>query len=353
MSDPIKAGATLKEVAQEAGVSIAAVSKVLHGNGKSIRVSEARAAEIREVASRLRYRPNGLARSLRTNRTHTVGLVWENMADIGEGPLYYVHLLDGVASELFKNHYRLTILPEIPRDSTISFLSDGRLDGLIWCKLPNDVSVAEELNHSPLQIVGLNAQATDRHLCPTVTCDNEGGADLVVEHLSNLGHRHMAIAIDRGSIQTPDAVARRQGFEEALKRRGLPFSESCVVYWHDPAAEFSDWWSQNPEVTAIFAWHEGYAARIMDAAHRARVAVPGDLSVVGFDSTMFCDTITPKLTAVRQPIREMAQMAARVLLNQIEGSPLGQRSYTFPCTLDVRESTSSPTRVRVTDQPQS
>lgn len=346
MSDSVKVGATLKEVAQEAGVSIAAVSKVLHGNGKSIRVSEIRAAEIREIATRLRYRPNGLARSLRTNRTHTVGMIWENMADIGEGPLYYVHLLDGVASELFKNHYRLTILPEIPHESTISFLSDGRLDGVIWCKLPDSTTISDELNHSQLQVVGLNAQPTDRHLCPTVTCDNEGGAELVVDHLVELGHTEVAIAIDKGSFDTPDAVARLRGFRKALEARGFAFSDENVLYWDRPEEEFEPWWRGNRHITAIFAWHEGYAGRIMAAAQVAGVRIPRDLSIVGFDSTMYCDTTTPKLTAVKQPIKEMAQTAARILLNQIEGSPLGQRSYTFPCTLDVRESTSFPARDR-------
>lgn len=350
MSDPTKSnGATLKEVALEAGVSIAAVSKVLHGNGKSIRVSEARAASIREVAHRLKYRPNALARSLRTNRTHTVGLIWENMADIGDGPLYYVHLLDGVASELFKNHYRLTILPEIPHDSTIASLVDGRLDGVIWCKMPDHPAIGDDLLNSPLQVVGLNAQPTDNHQCPTITCDNEGGSALVVEHLYELGHRHIAIVIDGGSTDTPDAVARLKGFRRAMQARGL---QAEVLYWDVPETEFPAWWVARPQITALYGWHEGFAGRILLAAKAAGVEVPRDLSVVGFDSTLYCETTTPKLTSVKQPIKEMAQTAARILLNQIEGSPLGQRSYTFPCTFDVRESTSSPTRSRVPD-PQS
>src|ERR1700683_482595 len=105
---------TLREVALEAGVSVPAVSKVLHGRGDSIRVSEEKAEAIRAAAERLKYTPNALARSLRCSRSPNVGLVFEHFGHIAAGPLYYVHLLDGIASELFKYHYRLTILPEVP-----------------------------------------------------------------------------------------------------------------------------------------------------------------------------------------------------------------------------------------------
>jgi len=330
---------TMKEVAIEAGVSIAAVSKVLHGKGKNIRISEDRAEEIRAAAKKLRYQPNALARSLRMSRTHTIGLIWENMAEIGEGPLYYVHLLDGVASELFRKHYRLTILPEIPHLATMNSLNDGRLDGVIWCKMPDTPAIREEMEHTPLQVVGLNAPVPTHHLCPCVSCDNEEGAGLVVDHLVGLGHKHVLFAMDRGSEDTPDAVARLDGFNRALIRHGL---QPAIVYWDKFNPEVADWLATNPKETAIFAWYEGFAGRIMANAQSAGLEIPRDLSIVGFDSTLYCDSITPRLTAEKQPIKEMAQTAARILLDLIEGHPLERNSYTFPCTLDVRESTSSP-----------
>ena len=117
---------TLKEIAGSAGVSISAVSKVLHGKGDTIRVSVSKAEHIREVAKRLQYTPNALARSLRMSRTHNVGLIFEHFGQIAAGPLFYVHLLDGIASELFKYHYRLTIMPEIPSESVAEVLISQR-----------------------------------------------------------------------------------------------------------------------------------------------------------------------------------------------------------------------------------
>ncbi|MEZ0325784.1 MAG: LacI family DNA-binding transcriptional regulator [Fimbriimonas sp.] len=336
-------GSTLREVAEAAGVSIAAASKVLHGRGKNVRVSVVRAEIIREAAEKLRYSPNALARSLRTCRTQTIGLIWEQMQRISDGPLYYVHLLDGVSQILFQQHYRLTILPEIPEIQPVRALSDGRLDGVIWCKMPDDPCLVEEFSHSPLKVVALNSPASSQpNAYPCVTCDNEGGVAQVVEHLVSLGHKRILFALDEGWQTTPDAVARLNGFRIAMDAHGLPFGSEDIVEWDIKAPALAAWKATNPPHTAIFAWHDGIAANILSEAASVGIRVPQDLSVVGFDSTMFCETTKPRLTAVRQPIREMAETAAQLLIDLVEGRTPSSFFHSFPCTLDVRDSTSHP-----------
>jgi len=336
-------GTTLREVAEAAGVSVSAVSKVLHGRGKNIRVSEATADVIRKAADQLRYHPNALARSLRMSRTQTIGLLWEHMQSIANGPLYYVHLLDGVSSELFRNHYRLTILPELPEGNPVRELNDGRLDGVIWCKMPDSEALRCELEHVPLKVVALNsARPSESVSFPAVTCDNEGGARLVVNHLADLGHRHILFAFDEGWETAPDAHARFAGFRAALEERGLPFDDRSVVTWDIAKPQIKDWLATNPPHTAIFGWHEGIAGEILRGLAEAGVRVPYDISVVGFDSTLFCESTTPRLTAVRQPVREMAALAARLLIDLVEGRPVEQRDVVYPCSLDIRESTTHP-----------
>ena len=129
---------TIREVAKEAGVSAAAVSKVLHGRGSSIRVGQISAARIREVAHRLNYFPNAVARNLRSSRTKTVGVIFENLISFADGPLYSMYLLDGLAKAVFPKHYRLTILPELNHDDILGSLADGQIEGVIWCKLARD-----------------------------------------------------------------------------------------------------------------------------------------------------------------------------------------------------------------------
>ena len=141
---------------------------------------------------------------------------------------------------------------------------------------------------------------------------------------------------------TPDALARLTGFKAAMKARGLPFSDEDVVLWSKPSVDLPAWLATKPPHTAIFGWHEGIAGKILAAAAAAGIEVPRQLSVVGFDSTMFCESTTPRLTAVRQPIREMAEQAAQLLLDLIEGQSPSQLSHYFPCTLDVRDSTCPP-----------
>ncbi len=335
-------GPTLKEVALAAGVSIPAASKVLHGRGSSIRVSEVKAAEIREAAKRLKYTPNALARSLRSSRSNTIGLVFEHFGHIAAGPQYYVQLLDGIASELFKFHYRLTILPEVPHHQVASVLNNGTLDGIIWCKLPADPQLLKELEDCPLPIIALNTPpASETDLC-FFSCDNEDGMKLAVDHLAALGHRRILFAMELGETETPDAQARLSGMRQAMEMRQLEFGDEDIVCWSFSVDEFPAWFASKPPHTAVIAWNEGIAGSIISAARSSGITIPKQLSVIGFDSTPYCDSMMPRLTAVRQPISEMAHAATRHLLNILSEAESVGNSVKFTCSLDVRDSTSPP-----------
>jgi len=335
-----KASSTLRQIADEAGVSISAVSKVLNGRGKSVRVSQTTADAIRDVAQRLNYVPNVLAQSLRMSRTRTAGLVFENFGSISDGPEFYVQLLDGVAGELFKRHYRLMIVPEIDRLHPLSSVGDGRMDGVIWCKMPPERQTIERLKNSPVPFVALHAPPPE---APTgtvfISCDNAGGARLAVDHLVSLGHRRLLFVLERHEETTPDAQARLGGFLDACTNHGIEVRDEDVVTWSRDADEFAKWHRKRDRQTAVFAWNERVASSILRRAMEHRVSVPHDLSVVGFDSTRYCELTSPRLTAVRQPIRLMAGQAAHTLLDLIEGRAPSQYDQVFACTLDVRDST--------------
>lgn len=330
---------TIREVARAAGVSPAAASKALHGGDARVRVGAARAAEVRRVAKELNYYRNAHAGLLRGERTRTIGVLFEGFSNIAGGPLYYTHLLDGLASELFAQHYRLTLLPEVDHQDLLGSLADGRIDGVVWCKLAGD-EVRALTADCPIPIVALNADpSTLPDGIPGVVCDNAGGVELAAEHLWALGHRDVLFLCENDE-EAPDLTVRRRAFGEAMGRRG-----GCVenAAWSWDLDEFAPWWASGPQATAVFAWSERCAGRILARAAEAGVNVPGDLSVVGFDSTAYCDTLSPRLTAVRQPIGDMARSAARRLLTILDPAlPNEGPSSPFPCSLDVRESTARP-----------
>jgi LacI family transcriptional regulator len=335
---------TIREVAKAAGVSTAAVSKVLHGRGNSVRVSDARAAHIRGIAESLNYRPNAVARNLRIRRTHAVGIIFENFGSFANGPLYYMHLFEGVGGVLFKNHYRMTILAEIAHGDVLSSLGDGQLDGVVWCKLTRDPESLALIHNCPIPIVAMNAPApVDPTEAVFVSCDNEGGIDLAIQHLVALGHRRIAFLYERQELDTPDRQARLDGFHDSIKARtGVDAIPDDVLEWDWLLPEFAGWWAGQPPHTAIICWSERTAGNLILQATSAGLSLPRDLSIVGFDSTQYCETTTPRLTAVCQPIYEMAAAAATTLLAMIDGMPPVQSSFTFPCTFDVRDSTTTP-----------
>lgn len=339
---------TIRDIAKEAGVSVAAVSRVLHGSGGTIRVSEQRAKHIQEVAARLNYVPNVVARNLRKGTSQNIGLVFENFGSISSGPLYYAYLFDGIASVLFANHYRLTILPEIDHKNVQGELSNGQLDGVIWCKFVEDPKVTRIIEKARIPVVTLNSPLSDgpKNSC-SIQCDNESGMEQVVDHLYRLGHRKIGFVREQREEDTPDLIARLSGFRHSMLKRNLAFSDHDIFTWQFEATEFPTWWAKNRDYTALAVWNEGQASRILRRALDAGVDVPGQLSVVGFDSTDFCDSTVPPLTAVNQPIREMAQFAAKTLLSIISGEQPESQSVIFPCTLDVRGSTAALTQSRV------
>jgi len=335
---------TIREVAEAAGVSPAAVSKVLHGRGNSIRVSEERAQKIREVAERMAYVPNALARGLRSSRTKTLGLIFENFGDISQGPLYLAQLLGGVGTTLFPNHYRLSILPEVPHEGMIGAIADGYIEGVIWCKLNRSEEIRKLLRQCPIPVVAFNAGRPEPDTKAVfVNCDNERGIELAVEHLWSLGHRRILFVHEVQEWDTPDCILRKESFLQSMQRRGVD-AFGDVRSWEWDLYEFQDWYRSNPPHTAVIGWTERAAATILARAAEIGVRCPDQLSVVGFDSTPFCDSVKPRLTAVRQPIFDMAQHASRVLLQLVQGQRPEQSSIVFPCTLDVRDSTAPPTQ---------
>ena len=336
--------ATLRDVAEAAGVSVMAVSKVLHGRGATVRVGAQTAERIRAVAQELRYQPNSIARSLRSRQTQTVGVVLQHFDRLTEQNPYYPQVFNGIMGALFPAGYTLAICPKLVQRSDEGLIADGRFDGVLWCRPDFTEASVQGLRHSSVPVVMMHAPPGSAPGVPTFCANNDGALRLVVRHLAELGHRRIGFVIDPINAVSAEGRARAAAFEVAVAEAGLT---GDVLTWEYESEELQKYREGDPPHTALAAFSDYHAGRLLDACTRFGIHVPDDLSVVGFDSSAFCETTSPRLTSVSQPVERIAYEATTHLLSLIDGdisrtSPDSLRSFIYDCGLDVRDSTSHP-----------
>ena len=330
---------TIRDVATAAGVSPMAVSKVLHDRGANVRVGVDTAIRIRKAAEELGYQPNSLARSFRNRRTNTIGLVYERASMFEDTTGYFTSLFNGVAKAAFAEDFSLTICPKFMNAADQPIVHDGRFDGLLWCQVNLRAKIQEAIDRMPIPVVMMHAPIGSISAPASFTADNRQGISLAVNHLVELGHRRIAFVIDRFNVATAEGVERTEAFFQAMEGHGL----SPVKYvWSFDARELSEWKQDPIRATGLICFSEHLGASTIFKCQELSVRVPEELSVVGFDSTPFCDTTRPRLTSIKQPIFEMSFDATQMLLNLILNGPQESRSRVYPCGFDVRESTAPP-----------
>ena len=335
---------TIRDVAEAAGVSAMAVSAVLNGAGRNVKVSQEKAETIRRVARELRYQPNHLARSLRSKRTGMVGVVFQHFTGFGEINPYFPHLLSGVMAALFPADYTLALCPKLILGDDAGSISDGRFDGVLWCRPDFGEGTLEAIQNSRVPVVTMHAPPGVVPGVPTFCADNDGAMRSVVAHLVKLGHRRVAFVMDPVNTHTVEGIARRDAFLTACFANGLA---PDTLAWNNSYEEMARYAEPDSPHTALVCFSDTVAGEILLACERFGVEVPRDLSVIGFDSTPFCETTRPRLTSVSQPVERMAFAATNHLLALIregdEGHPPSPVvSSIYDCGLDLRASTAPP-----------
>ena len=337
MAAPAYSRVTIREVAEEAGVSIATVSRVLNERGDV-------APETRELVSQVirdrGYVANRSARGLSAGRTGLVGLLVPLVY-----PVYFSAILAGASEALHENDQRMVLSPtghEHAREvSLIDRLMHGLTDGALIV-LPEESS--EELTRLldggyRFVVVDPRLRLDDR--IPSVSAAHAFGADQAMRHLLELGHRRIAaITGPRGWVATED---RRRGYHAALAGAGiLPDpgleieSDFEITGGREAAGKLLDL-AEPP--TAILAFNDNLAIGTVQAARTRGVRVPEDLSVVGFDDVELATIVSPALTTVRQPLAEMGRTAVSLLTRLLEGQRIETLHIELGTRLVVRDST--------------
>jgi DNA-binding LacI/PurR family transcriptional regulator len=327
---------TIRDVAREAGVSVATVSRYINQNAP---VSDRLAHRIQQVMSTLDYVPHATARHLALRRKNAIGLLLTNMHNNFFGPL-----LAGIEDVVREHNYNLLVATYHSNHRAEASLPLGahNTDGIIaFADSLND----EEIDHfysREFPIVLIHKTPADHIKIPFTTIENKAATRKLIEHLITV-HNRRRIILMRGSPHQEDAQWREVGFQTALEEYGIPFDEALVL---DGAFERDVAYSslksflanpQRPDFDAIFAGDDDAALGVYDALREEQLRIPEDVSVVGFDDSLMAPFLDPPLTTVRAPTEQVGRSAANQLFCLLDDrSP--QLVTLLPTDMIVRQS---------------
>lgn len=326
---------TVRDVAQAAGVSAATVSRALSFPDK---VSEATRLKVLRAVEETGYVVNQLARNLRRRTTSAIVVLVPNL-----GNQFFSHIIAGIESAASRAGYTVLVSDTRPPgggEMLMDFVRNNRADGLISLdgNLPGSIlSSASGGRGRPTLVFA--CEWRDGLGVPSVRFDNEGGAELAVDHLVSLGHSRIGHLLGPpGNVLTD---ARFAGYRRAMARHGLPVREDWILqgdFTLESGVQAGREWLELAErPRAMFLANDEMAFGFISELHGKGVEVPRDLSVVAFDDIDIAERYIPALTTVRQPRHEIGEAAFATFLKAFNGATTELVS-TLPATLIVRDS---------------
>jgi DNA-binding LacI/PurR family transcriptional regulator len=342
---------TIRDVAKESGFSSTTVSIVLNNAPLSRYIPAVTKKRIERAAQKLGYRPNQFARSLRSKRSHTVGVMVFDMTDP-----FCTLILRGIENTLYQLSY-LPILTDVHNEGSrferyLEMLLDRRIEGLIvianWLFL--DINLLADLEKSSIPTAMIGCELKNDSMS-SVIVDNEVGGQLALEHLYSLGHRK--IAFIRGPKGLTDSSPRWRGIRNFVKQSGLEIDSHLVLDLpesRDPLSSFESGYKltedlirQKRSFTALLAFDDMSAFGAIRALSKSGIRVPEQCSVIGFDDVATSAIYTPSLTTVRQPMEAMGASAVGIVVDGInavlEKREMGATHRKVTPELVMREST--------------
>lgn len=327
---------TIQDISVKAGVSPSTVSRVLTGSAP---VSEAKREIIEATIRQLNYKPNFLARSLRTKKTFSLGLLLNDITNP-----FYSHIARGIEDDAIHQGYSLILCNtnEDPQRELhyLKVLQDKQVDGIILGPTTGNSAFIRELaGQIPIVLV-------DRPLAgaaiSTVIVDNESSAHQATQYLLDKGHHRIALVSWQQDIFTQRQ--RRAGYQRALVEAGLPLNPADVILVprlnSEMAADLTGQFLRcKPAPTAIFALNNQLGLGVLSAIHALKLKIPDDISLIIFDDLPIFSLHTPPISVIAQPAFEIGQQAIQLLLHQIKDPDnYTPETVVLPTQLMIRES---------------
>ncbi|MBM7096409.1 MULTISPECIES: catabolite control protein A [Alteribacter] len=330
---------TIYDVAREAGVSMATVSRVVNGNPN---VKPTTRKRVLEAIERLGYRPNAVARGLASKKTTTVGVIIPDISSI-----FFAELARGIEDIATMYKYNIILCNSDQNKEKeihlVNTLLEKQVDGLIFMGGEITEEHAQQFKQSPVPVV-LSATVDKDREFPSVNIDYEQGVYDAVKDFIDKGHERIAML--SGTLEDPiNGYQKFAGYKRALSDAGLELNDDYVVigdYTYDSGLEAMDsLTSLEDKPTAIFASTDEMALGVIHGAQDKGYKVPEDFEVIGFDNTRLASMVRPTLTSVVQPMYDIGAVSMRLLTKYMNKEEVNDDVVLLPHRIEYRDSTKS------------
>lgn len=328
---------TIYDVAKEADVSIATVSKVINNTG---RISEKTKKKVLDVMEKLEYQPSSVATALTGKRTFTIGVLVPDIANP-----FFAEIARALENNARETGYSIILCStDYQREREHDYLElllKKQVDGIIIATEPTDMEKFKNLQNRkiPFLLFSINQHELKSNV---VTTDDIKGGYLAGRYLLDKGHRHVAIIME---TERASGQLRLEGFKQALNDEGILIDSTLYIPAKSMIEEAKlaahQVLKRKQRPTAVFATTDLIAAVFIKEARKAKVSIPDDLSIIGFDNTVYAEIVDPGLTTIAQPISDLAHQAIQQLLKSIDTPDLPVQRIMLEPTLVERDSVRS------------
>lgn len=328
---------TIYDVAREANVSMATVSRVVNGNPN---VKPATRKKVVEVIDRLGYRPNAVARGLASKKTTTVGVIIPDISSI-----FYAELARGIEDIATMYKYNIILSnSDQNKEKELHLLNtmlSKQVDGIVFMGGNITSDHVEEFEKSPVPIV-LAGSIEETGKVPSVNIDYEQAAYDSVKEFIEKGHKHVAFVV--GPLHEPkNSEKKLRGYKRALEDAGIAFDEELVAegdYTYDSGIEaFEKLLEAKNKPTAILVGADEMALGVVHGAEDKGYSIPEDFEVISSDNTRLSLMVRPQLTTIVQPLYDIGAVAMRLLTKLMNKETVDEQTVILPHRLEYRQST--------------
>lgn len=328
--------ASIKDVAKEAGVSIATVSRVL--NDIDV-VNEDTKQKVKDAIKKLAYRPNIVARSLKTQKSSTIGIIIPDISN-----QFYPEIVRGCEDVANIYNYNIMLCNadlDVEKEmEALRILKEKMIDGVIYMSNSIGQNIVDLIHELEMPTV-LVETTDDEGIFPSVTIDNVMAAADAVKYLIN--NENKRIAYVGTSIEKSNALSKRyEGYKKGLEEMGIKLDKELIYFGGVKARDgyegINTILDKGTEVNAVFCASDEIAMGVINALRDKAIKVPEDIDVMGFDDIYSASIFYPKLTTVAQPMYDMGSVSMRMLIKSINNLPVEEKHFVLPYRIVERDS---------------